>query len=385
MVLSGTLPFHETQRPLGAPKEQVSPKKGGPVYWQDDRTCRANTSHFTGNMPVSADKNLFYCKQFTTIRGGGARDAKTILWLNGGPGASSLPGLFTEIGPCEFDAPNSTVVNPDSWVDFANLLFLDQPAGVGFSTAGGDSAPVTLGEASDDFSAFLVQFVHAFPEYFRQGLYIAGESFGGRYVPRFTADIIHNKALGKFNNLALEIKGIALFNALVDAMYTLLGHYELFCTDHYQEILRFNRTACAEISAATTAAETMKENCQTTLDPAVCRAAQEYATENIYKFFQEEVDALRHSPYDLRLGCERPPICIPPSEFSVEPYLNSPEIQSLLGIAKPVKYEPINFPLNSKWGAQSEISIPTGMNISYILNSTNLRLLVVNGNLDVST
>ena len=62
-----------------------------------------------------------------------------VMWINGGPGCSSALGLFMELGPCSVkDDPkslNDTKVNPDSWNSHANIFFIDEPIGVGFSRA----------------------------------------------------------------------------------------------------------------------------------------------------------------------------------------------------------------------------------------------------------
>ncbi|XXG97922.1 hypothetical protein Hte_004238 [Hypoxylon texense] len=61
-------------------------------------------------------------------------NAPLSIWLNGGPGSSSLYGLFTENGPCYVNADsNSTTLSEFAWNRDVNMLFLDQPTQVGFS------------------------------------------------------------------------------------------------------------------------------------------------------------------------------------------------------------------------------------------------------------
>lgn len=91
---------------------------------------------YSGYLPVdaAAGRNLFYW--FVESRNSPSTDP-LILWMNGGPGCSSLGGgLFSELGPF-FPNPNdegvTLVNNPYSWVNVANVIFLESPAGVGFS------------------------------------------------------------------------------------------------------------------------------------------------------------------------------------------------------------------------------------------------------------
>lgn len=171
------------------------------------------------------------------------------------------------------------------------------------STVTGDNPvyPVTLDEGSIDFSAFLALFAHQYPTYFDHGLYIAGESFGGRYAPRYAADILRKQLARSPDALGLAVGGVILVNALVDGIYPSLGNYELFCTGEWQDMVRFNETTCRALAAAMPEAEKLQHLCQATYDPYVCMIAYSYVEENIERYFKEqEVDTERHSPYDCK-------------------------------------------------------------------------------------
>lgn len=87
---------------------------------------------------------------------------------NGGPGSSSAYGLFTELGPCRIDPEKKDVVyNPDSWNNLANIFFIDQPAGVGFSfSKNGQPVQSTTEQSAVDIQAFvtIVSTLHLGPE-----------------------------------------------------------------------------------------------------------------------------------------------------------------------------------------------------------------------------
>ena len=106
-----------------------------------------------------------------------------VVWLTGGPGCSSTLALLTENGPCSVnDSGDGTTVNPYSWTEAAHVLWLDQPAGVGFSY--GDENDSNEAMISEDAYYFLQAFFKTYPEYLRTDpfLYIVGESYGGMFI-----------------------------------------------------------------------------------------------------------------------------------------------------------------------------------------------------------
>jgi vitellogenic carboxypeptidase-like protein len=150
---------------------------------------------FTGTLAASKtlNHNLFYWLFKNTAK----QNAPLVLWLNGGPGSSSMFGLFSENGPIRV-ARNGTTNNDfivslprdgqGSWVDEADVVFLDQPVQVGFSY--GDSFATTMQQISDEMVTFLVNFIYtAYPEYQGRDFLITGESYAGKYLPQLATSI----------------------------------------------------------------------------------------------------------------------------------------------------------------------------------------------------
>ncbi|KAM1023718.1 hypothetical protein EV1_044122 [Malus domestica] len=141
-----------------------------------------------------------------------------VLWLNGGPGCSSIGvGAFNENGPFQ---PSRDILlkNDFSWNREANMLYLESPAGVGFSYSANKSF---YGFVNDDITArdnleFLQRWFDKFPEYKNRDFFITGESYAGHYVPQLARLIIQSKL--KFNLQAIAIGNPLLeFNSDINA------------------------------------------------------------------------------------------------------------------------------------------------------------------------
>jgi len=133
---------------------------------------------------------------------GGDGDANAsvplVLWLNGGPGASSLMGAFTELGPFIMASNTTLMKNPYAWNTIADVLYLESPTGVGFSWCDamkqGDVCKHTDTSTAELNLASLRQFLDAFPEYKGRDFHIWGESYAGVYVPTL-ADLVYESDL----------------------------------------------------------------------------------------------------------------------------------------------------------------------------------------------
>ncbi|KAH8832752.1 Alpha/Beta hydrolase protein [Flagelloscypha sp. PMI_526] len=106
------------------------------------------------------------------------------IWLNGGPGSSSMIGLFKEIGPLTVN-PNDNSMSPNkyAWTKIADYFFIDSPVGVGFSTADETGYVSSEDQIGSDFFGFLANLVKVFPGLAKRPLIISGESYAGMYIP----------------------------------------------------------------------------------------------------------------------------------------------------------------------------------------------------------
>lgn len=111
------------------------------------------SKQFSGYLDVSATRGIHYM-YFESERN--PEKDSVVFWTNGGPGelatfsralrklagdqgvllllgCSGLLGLYTEFGPWRAGANTTLIRNPFSWTKYANIVFLEQPVGVGFS------------------------------------------------------------------------------------------------------------------------------------------------------------------------------------------------------------------------------------------------------------
>lgn len=117
-----------------------------------------------------------------------------VVWFQGGPGCSGWVGSLLEIGPFQIVQKNGTLetkYNPYNWAQDNNLLFIDQPFGVGYSSVGNGTAPNMTETAADQVVVFFEEFFKTYPKLKSNPLYMSGESYGGHYVPSFTARLIN--------------------------------------------------------------------------------------------------------------------------------------------------------------------------------------------------
>ncbi|KAH9913998.1 alpha/beta-hydrolase [Epithele typhae] len=125
-----------------------------------------------------------------TASAGDRGDEPWGIWLNGGPGSSSMFGLRTKLaatlpsnGPIHLDQNQQPFKNDFSWDQLADYVWVDQPVGVGWSTTDSDGYVADEDQVGTDFMGFLSNLVKVFPSLATRPLYLTGESYAGRYIP----------------------------------------------------------------------------------------------------------------------------------------------------------------------------------------------------------
>ena len=139
--------------------------------------------------------------------------APIIIWLEGGPGISSVGSLFYYLGPLEvIDYPKKNkkaTIRKVSWNQRANIVFPDYPLGTGFSTNTASHVTLTGKEIQYQILKFYEGFLKKHPEFKRRPIYVAGRSYGG-HGATYTA-----YALKYSGNQDIDVKGLFITSGLI--------------------------------------------------------------------------------------------------------------------------------------------------------------------------
>nr|GFA25907.1 serine carboxypeptidase-like 42 [Tanacetum cinerariifolium] len=124
-------------------------------------------------------------------------------------------GAFTELGPF-FPTGDGRGLrrNKKSWNKASNLLFVESPAGVGWSYSN-TSSDYTTGDAhtAKDMYTFLLNWYKKFPSFRTRDLYLTGESYAGHYIPQLAIALLdHNERSTGFK---FNIKGVAGYKVAI--------------------------------------------------------------------------------------------------------------------------------------------------------------------------
>ncbi|KKK12055.1 putative serine carboxypeptidase (CpdS) [Aspergillus rambellii] len=161
-----------------------------------------------------------------------ATDEITI-WLNGGPGCSSLDGLLQENGPFLWQSGTyKPIRNPYSWTNLTNVVYVDQPAGTGFSP--GPSTVNDEVDVANQFKSWFKNFVDTFDLHGRK-VYITGESYAGQYIPYIASGMLDEEDPEYFN-----VKGIQINDPSINEDSVMIYAPAVRHLNHYLNVFALN-------------------------------------------------------------------------------------------------------------------------------------------------
>ena len=167
---------------------------------------KINFRHYSGYLSALNGSFLHYW--FFESQNDPAKDP-VVLWLNGGPGCSSMLGALTENGPISLKRNGSVQLNPFGWNQKANMIYLEAPPGVGFSYNLNGKYDTGDNQTAENNFAALKSFFEKFPHLKNNEFFISGESYGGIYIPTLAIRVVKNKFPKNF-------KGILIGNGYLD-------------------------------------------------------------------------------------------------------------------------------------------------------------------------
>lgn len=270
------------------------------------------------------------------------------LWLNGGPGCSSLIGVLMELGPCSAAQPIGgvprVVHNPWSFTNHSSVVFLDQPVGVGFSYASWknesrlDAPPsrvLDTPSAARDVSAFL----HLLALHGPRGreFHMAGESYAGRYLPLIASQVLRdNDAIAEHPEHGVDplpLASILIGNGITSPEHQSRAYIDYACTNATGSGPFLSNATCAKMEAAWPVCRNLLAKCNAVRGNAPysrirCTTADSFCEGALGSPWEEtnKCMSVLTAFYDYEHVPEYP------EDEWVAAYLNWPETRAALGI-----------------------------------------------------
>ncbi|CAI5760457.1 unnamed protein product [Candida verbasci] len=323
-----------------------------------------SVKQYSGYLDVeNEDKHFFYW--FFESRNDPKNDP-VILWLNGGPGCSSLTGLFFELGPSSIGEDLKPVYNPFSWNNNASVIFLDQPINVGYSYSS-QSVSNTVA-AGKDVYAFLELFFKQFPEYSKLDFHIAGESYAGHYIPVFASEILTHP------ERSFNLTSVLIGNGLTDPL-TQYEYYQPMACGKGGEPSVLDEDECQAMADSIPRCQSLIQSCYDSESVWSCVPATVYCNNAQMGPYQRT----GRNVYDIRTMCEGNSLCYKGLEYITD-YLNKPEVLKAVG-AEVDNYDSCNFDINRNFMFAGDWMKPYFKNVIDLLEQ-DLPVLIYAGDKD---
>jgi len=343
---------------------------------------------FSGYVPVGDNKRaLFY---WFVESEQDPDNAPLILWTNGGPGCSGLSGFLTEQGPFR-PAQNLTLsLFEYRWNKIANMIFIEQPAGVGFSWT--DDAFLNYGDAlaaSDNYD-FIVGFLNKFDAYRDNDFYLTSESYGGHYLPTLSKFIVER------NNAepvaGVNFKGMMVGNPLTWMPYRDFGQWATYAGhqmlpkplwDQYLN-LGCNETEKIQCRKLEEQFYQLTQHIDPyALDFPTCADDTTKGGRHERYMMSQTILNSKSKERKTKLGRYFPTNYVPCSAEYATNYLNSPEVRAAIHVDEnksPVWTE-CDGTINSSWN-QTDLNAPMMPIYKWLINNADIQIVIYSGDDD---
>ncbi|KAH6677728.1 carboxypeptidase-like protein S1 [Halenospora varia] len=279
-------------------------------------------NQYSGYISVGSNQNMWFW--FFEARNN-ASTAPLAMWLNGGPGCSSMIGLFQENGPCQFyNGASTPSLNKYSWNEYANMLYIDQPIGTGFSY-GTDPVTSTV-TAAPYVWAFMQAFYAQYPQYQNKDFGIFTESYGGHYGPEFANYFqTQNSAIkaGTVTGQPINLVALGINNGWIDPTINYKSFIDYSYNNTYNQILTTAQYNSFTSTYTSSCLPALKKCTTTTSSNAACSSA---ATTCGNKIENAIINSGNFDPYDVRQPYADP---YPPVTYSS--YISSAAVVKAIG------------------------------------------------------
>lgn len=327
LVTSPVVDPDELAKSIPLQEEPAAPS----LQLQNPTICDSGVKQYSGYFKIPGAANTEYFFWLFESRSNPSTDP-LVMWLTGGPGCSSQLALLAENGPCSVNKDGATTAkNPYSWNTKANVMWVDQPAGTGFSTG----LPTMHNETQvgDNMYGFLQALLTSqeLSKFAKNPFFVFGESYAGHYVPAVT----HRIWQGKKNKegIAINLEGLGIGNGLVDPAEQYKWYPDMAHDGGKSEggslahgVIN-SSIVYAGMKAASVACTAAISKCNAG-SPNMCTTA--YAVCNYGEVVPYQVTGM--NPYDMRIPCEHGQLCY---DFDhVTKFLNSADVQKQLGVSK---------------------------------------------------
>ncbi|KAG7090430.1 hypothetical protein E1B28_009549 [Marasmius oreades] len=346
------------------------------------RFCDRTVNAYTGYIDIEARHLFFY---FFESRSSPDED-DVIFWTNGGAGASSTMGLFMELGPCRIIDADGPKFHPESWNSNANIFFNDQPVGVGFSYAEYGESVSTTEEAAQDIAAFVSIFFENFNKFKARPFHMAGESYGGRYLPLFASAVYdQNAALLEAGLTPINLASVMIGNGMTDFYESTWSYYDMACTAQSGFTPPpVSISACVQMKRILPRCKKWtKEACLDQYDTINCGAATSWCTEQIAAPFF----ATGLNPYDISRKCDgklEETLCYPLTRH-INAFLSNSTLRHELGVDNhpsiPSNFTTINWEVNKAFTTTQDLLHPATFHTAALLER-GVRVLIYVGTYD---